>query len=53
MKTNYILELAKMLAFIAFGFWGFRQFGSAIYALPLAMLGSGIVHLTYKLGDKS
>jgi hypothetical protein len=53
MKTNYILELAKMLGFIALGYWGFIHFNSALYALPLAMMGSGIVHLIYKLGENS
>lgn len=53
MKTDYALELAKTLGFMALGYWGFLHFGSAIYAIPLALLGSAIVQFTYKLGSKT
>lgn len=49
---NIELELAKFLGFIALGYWSFCYFGSFWIAIPFAMMGSGIVAITYKLSQK-
>ena len=52
MRTYVCLELAKLLAFLALGYWGLRQYDSWFVALLCGMLGSGIVAVTYRLGAR-
>ena len=52
MKANYPLEFAKLLGFFGLGYFGFMYFRSAIYAIPLAMLGSAIVSVIYTSLEK-
>ncbi len=49
MKTDLPLEIAKLLGFLALGYWGLKTYDSWICATALGMLGSGIVSLTYKV----
>lgn len=50
---NLALETAKLLGFLALGYWGLKTYDSWLIALPLAMLGSAIVAITYKLSERS
>lgn len=48
---NLYLELAKLLAALSLGTWGYEYFGSYLVAIPLAFFGSGLVHCTYHIKE--